>query len=121
MSSHRKRGRHYQPEAVGLDLVNPEFLKTVFFSALRFLVTVLSDLSGCSCVLKSLFSKLWSGPSYLRSLIRSFFIPTPLSLSMAYRATRSVAIIGVGSKRRTVPLGLAKNGAVRVTALRTPL
>jgi hypothetical protein len=29
-----------------------------FFNALRFLVAVLSDLSGCSCVLKEIFSNL---------------------------------------------------------------
>jgi hypothetical protein len=41
-----------------LDFSNPEFLAALLFSALRFLVAVLSDLSGCSCVLKELFSKL---------------------------------------------------------------
>jgi hypothetical protein len=49
---------HHQPEAVVLDFVNPEFFAAFFFSALRFLVAVSSDLSGCSCVLKVLFSKL---------------------------------------------------------------
>jgi hypothetical protein len=58
MSSRRKRGRaHHQPEAVLLDFVNPEFFAAFFFSALRFLVAVSSDLSGCSFVLKVLFSK----------------------------------------------------------------
>jgi hypothetical protein len=59
ISSRRKRGRaHHQPEAVVLDFVNPEFFAAFFFSALRFLVAVSSDLSGCSCVLKALFGKL---------------------------------------------------------------
>jgi hypothetical protein len=63
MSSRRKRGRaHHQPGGVVLDFVNPEFFAAVFFIALRFLVTVLSDLSGCSCVLKALFSKLSRRP-----------------------------------------------------------
>ena len=48
---------HHQPEAVVLDLVNPEFFAAFLFSALRFLVAVSSDFSGCSCVLKVLFSK----------------------------------------------------------------
>jgi hypothetical protein len=48
MSSRRKRGRaHHQPEAVVLDFVNPGIFCGLFFSALRFLVAVLSDLSGC--------------------------------------------------------------------------
>jgi len=46
-----------------------------------------------------------------------FHRPTPLSRN--YCATRFVTIIRVGRKDRTVPLGLAKNGAVRVIALRT--
>jgi hypothetical protein len=47
MSSRRKRGRaHHQPEAVVLDLVNPEISAAFFFNALRFLVAVSSDLSG---------------------------------------------------------------------------
>jgi hypothetical protein len=63
MSSRRKRGwAHHQPEAVALDFVNPEFFAAFFFSALRFLVAVSSDLSGCSCVLKALFSKLSRRP-----------------------------------------------------------
>jgi hypothetical protein len=49
---------HDQPQAVVLDFANPEFFAAFFFSALRFLVAVSSDLSGCSCVLKALFSKL---------------------------------------------------------------
>jgi hypothetical protein len=49
---------HHQPQAVVLDFANPEFFAAFFFSALRFLVAVSSDLSGCSCVLKALFSKL---------------------------------------------------------------
>ena len=53
---------HHQPEAMVLDFVNPEFSATLFFSALRFLVAVLSDLSGCSCVLKALFSKVSRRP-----------------------------------------------------------
>jgi hypothetical protein len=63
VSSRRKRGRaHHQPEAVVLDFVNPEFIAACFFSALRFLVAVSSDLSGCSCVLKARFSKLSRRP-----------------------------------------------------------
>jgi len=63
MSSRRKRGRaHHQSEAVVLDFVNPEFFAAFFFSALRFLVAVSSDLSGCSCVLKALFSELSRRP-----------------------------------------------------------
>ncbi len=78
MSSRRKRGwAHHQPEAVVLDFVNSEFLAAFFFSALRFLVAVSSDLSGCSCVLKALFSKLSRWPRYSRSLIRSFFFIAP--------------------------------------------
>ena len=47
MSSRRKRGRaHRQPETVVLDFVNPDFFAAFFFSALRFLVAVSSDLSG---------------------------------------------------------------------------
>jgi hypothetical protein len=47
-SSRRKRGRaHRQPEAVVLDFVNPEIFSAFFFSALRFLVAVSSELSGC--------------------------------------------------------------------------
>jgi hypothetical protein len=46
-----------------------------------------------------------------------FHRPTPLS--RAYCATRFVTIIRIGRKDRTVPLGLAKNGAVRVIAQRT--
>jgi hypothetical protein len=58
-SFRRKRGgAHHQPEAVVLDFVNPEFFAAFFLSALRFLVAVSSDLSGCSCVLKALRSKL---------------------------------------------------------------
>jgi hypothetical protein len=49
---------HHQPEVVLLDFVNPELFAAFFFSALRFLVAVSSDLSGCSCVLKALFGKL---------------------------------------------------------------
>ena len=56
------RQAHHQPEAVVLDFVNPKFSATLFFSALRFLVAVLSDLSGCSCVLKALFSKVSRRP-----------------------------------------------------------
>jgi hypothetical protein len=57
MSSRRKRGwAHHRPEAVVLDLVNPEISTAFLFSALRFLVAVSSDFSGCSCVLKVLFS-----------------------------------------------------------------
>jgi hypothetical protein len=52
------RAHHQPPEAVALDFVNPEFFAAFFFSALRFLVAVSSDLSGCSSVLKSIFSKL---------------------------------------------------------------
>jgi hypothetical protein len=63
MSSRGKCGRaHHQPEAVVLDFANPEFIAAFFFSALRFLVAVSSDLSGCSCVLKALFSKLSRRP-----------------------------------------------------------
>jgi hypothetical protein len=59
MSSRGKCGRaHRQPETVVLDFVNPEFPVAFFFSALRFLVAVSSDLSGRSCVLKAHFSKL---------------------------------------------------------------
>jgi hypothetical protein len=39
---------HHQPEAVVLDFVNPEFFAAFFFRALRFLVAVSSDLSGCN-------------------------------------------------------------------------
>jgi hypothetical protein len=53
MSSRRKRGlAHHQPEAVVLDFGNSEFSAVFLFSALRFLVAVASDFSGCSCVLK---------------------------------------------------------------------
>jgi hypothetical protein len=63
VSSRRKSGQaRHQPEAVVLDFANPEFLAAFFFSALRFLVAVSSDLSGCSCVLKALFSKLLRRP-----------------------------------------------------------
>ena len=59
ISSRGKRGRaHYPLEVVLLDFSNSEFFAALLFSALRFLVAVLSDLSGCSCVLKELFSKL---------------------------------------------------------------
>src|SRR6266568_1781143 len=69
---------HHQPEAVVLDFVNPEISAAFLFSALRFLVAVSSDLSGCSSVLKALFSKLSRRPRYSRSLIRSsFFIAPP--------------------------------------------
>jgi len=58
-----KRGRvHHQPEAVVLDFASPEFFAAIFFNALRFLVAVLSDLSGCSCVLKALFSEVSRRP-----------------------------------------------------------
>ena len=70
---------HHQPEAVMLDFVNAEFFATIFFSALRFLVAVLSDLSGCSWVLKALFSKVSRRPRYSRSLIRSFLFITHLT------------------------------------------
>jgi hypothetical protein len=53
---------HHQPEAVVLGFVNPEFFAAFFFNALRFLVAVSSDLSGCSSVLKTLFSKLSRRP-----------------------------------------------------------
>jgi hypothetical protein len=56
---------HHQPEAVVLDFVNfvnSEFFATLFFRALHFLVAVLSDLSGCSSVLKELFSKFSRRP-----------------------------------------------------------
>jgi len=63
MLSRRKRGpAHHQPKAVVLDFVNPEFFAAFFFSALRFLVAVSSDLSGWSCVLKVRFSKLSRRP-----------------------------------------------------------
>jgi hypothetical protein len=59
ISSHRKRGRaHHQAEAIVLDFVNSESFAAFFFSALRILVAVLSDFSGCSSVLKALFSIL---------------------------------------------------------------
>ncbi len=48
---------HHQPEAVVLDFVNPEISAAFLFNALRFWVAVSSDFSGCSCVLKVLFSK----------------------------------------------------------------
>jgi hypothetical protein len=47
---------HFQPEAVVPDFVNPESFAAFFFSALRFLVAVWSDHSGCSWV-KAFFSK----------------------------------------------------------------
>jgi len=53
---------HHQLEAGVIDLVNPEFFAAFLFSALRFLVAVSSDLSGRSCVLKALFSKLSRRP-----------------------------------------------------------
>ena len=61
---HRKRRRvQFQPEAVVADFLNPEFaFVTDFFNALRFLVAVSSDLSGCSCVLKAPFSELLRRP-----------------------------------------------------------
>jgi hypothetical protein len=62
VAAHPRLPAHYQPEAVVLDFVNPEFFAAFFFSALRLFVAVLSDLSGCSCVLKALFSKLFRRP-----------------------------------------------------------
>jgi hypothetical protein len=53
---------HHQSEAVVLDFVNAEFFAAFFFSALRFLVAVSSDLSACGSVLKALFSKLSRRP-----------------------------------------------------------
>ena len=90
MSSRKKRGRaHHQPAAVVLDFVNPVFFAAFFLSALRFLVAVSSDLSGCSCVLKALFSKLSRRPRYSRSLIRTFFfIAHPASKSLLRNTLR---------------------------------
>src|SRR3984893_7573091 len=106
MSSRRECGRaNHQPEAVVLDFVNLEFFATFFFNALRFLVAVSSDLSGCSCVLKALFSKLSRRSRYSRSLIRFFFfIAHPTSYQGAYCATRSASgwphgPVGAGEKR----------------------
>src|SRR5262249_3653401 len=49
LSPRRDRGPAcHQPEAVALDFVHPEFFGGLLFSALRFLVAVLSDLSGCT-------------------------------------------------------------------------
>jgi hypothetical protein len=119
MSSRRKRGwAHHQPEAVVLDLVNPEISAAFLFSALRFLVAV-SSLQRLQLRVEGAFQQnletalilAFANPSYL------FHRPTPLS--RAYCATRFVTIIRVGRKDRTAPLGLAKNGAVRVIAQRT--
>ena len=41
-----------------IDFVNPKSVAAFFFCALRFLVAVLSDLSGCRFVLRTLLSKL---------------------------------------------------------------
>ncbi len=91
-----------------LDFVNSEFFATFFFSALRFLVTVSSDLSGCSCMLKALFSKLSRRPLILAFANPIFLFHRPIPLSKTYCATHFVTIIRVGRKDRTVPLGLAK-------------
>jgi hypothetical protein len=60
--SRRKRRAHLQQDAVLPDFVKLEFLASLFFNALRFLVTVSSALSGCNSVLKASFSKLLSRP-----------------------------------------------------------
>ena len=60
-----------------------------FFNALRFLVAVLSDLSGCSCVLKAIFSNLSIRSGSSRSLIRSFFfIAHPSAIKGLLRTTQ---------------------------------
>jgi hypothetical protein len=46
-----------QPDGVELDFVNPASSAAFLFSALRFFVTVLSDLNGFTCALKALFSR----------------------------------------------------------------
>jgi hypothetical protein len=56
------RRAHHQADDGVLDFVNPEFSATSFLSALRFLVTVLSDLSCCGSVLKAFFSKFLRWP-----------------------------------------------------------
>jgi hypothetical protein len=62
----------------------------------------LSDLSGCSCVLKALISKLLRWPSYSRSLIRSFlFVTCATPLKKACRETRFVTMT---RQRRTFRL-----------------
>ena len=95
-----------------LDFVNPEFFAAFFFSALRFLVAVSSDLSGCSCVLKALFSKLSRRPRYSRSLIRSFFFIASPAIKGLLRNT-------LRDEKTARFRWLAKNGAMRVIALRT--
>jgi hypothetical protein len=62
-SSHRKRGwAHHQDDGDVLDFVNSEFSAASFLSALRFLVTVWSDLSCRGSVLKAFFSKFLRWP-----------------------------------------------------------
>jgi hypothetical protein len=56
-----RRTRH-QSEVVLLDFVRPDCFAAFFRRALRFLVAVLSDLSGCSSVLNGIFSKLSRRP-----------------------------------------------------------
>src|ERR1700752_36048 len=66
----------HQPEADALDFVSIEFCPERF-SALRFLVAVLSDLNRSSCLLKLFFSNR-SRHSCPCSITRSFFMANAL-------------------------------------------
>jgi len=75
-----------------------------FFSALRFFVVVLSDLSGSSWVMKSFFSKLLRRSRYSRSLIwsliRTFFFigDPPLSRASCTTDFETTPGIGIGGR-----------------------
>ncbi len=79
--------------------MNSECFAAFFFSALRFLVAVSSDLSGRSCVLKALFSKPSRRPdARVRSSDFSFSSPHPAIKGLL--RNRFVTIIRVGSSHQ---------------------
>ena len=103
IASRGKRGRaHYPLAVVVLDFSNPEFFAALLFSALRFLVAVLSDLSGCSCVLKELFSKLLRRCGDSCSPNRSFlFIADPTYAINGRNTLRGAAACEIGDRFKT--------------------
>jgi hypothetical protein len=120
MSSRRKRDRaHHQPEAVVVDFVTQNFLRPSFSALYAFwsrsLVTSALQLRVEGAFQQTLETALilaFANPIFL------FHRPTPLS--RAYLVGNTLRDdLPRREKDRTVPLGLAKKGAVRVIALRT--
>ena len=95
------------------DCVNPEFFAAFFFSALRFLVAVSSDLSGCSSVLKALFRQTLE-----TALILAFANPI-FHFHRPHPAIKGLLRNTLRDEKTARFRWLAKNGAMRVIALRT--